>query len=58
MAEERDFFEWKGFLFGHQVHHWNNDDEKLTKYETQGLQIGENQPSLHYNCRSILIPYK
>ena len=36
----------------------NNDDEKLTKYETQGLQIGENQPSLHYNCRSILIPYK
>ena len=32
MAEERDFFEWKGFLFGHQVHHWNNDDEKLSYF--------------------------
>ena len=36
----------------------NNNDEKLTKYVTYGLQIGENQPSLHYNCRSVLIPYK
>lgn len=36
----------------------NNNDEKLTMYKTYGLQIGENQPSLHYSCRSILIPYK
>lgn len=36
----------------------NNNDEKLTKYTTYGLQIGENQPALHYNCRSVLIPYK
>lgn len=36
----------------------NNNDDRTTKYETIGLQIGENQPSLHYNCRSVLIPYK
>jgi len=36
----------------------NNNDEKTSKYTTFGLQIGENQPALHYNCRSILIPYK
>ena len=36
----------------------NDKDEKLTMYKTYGLQIGENQPALHYNCRSILIPYK
>ena len=36
----------------------NNNDEKLTKYVTHGLQIGENMPALHYNCRSVLIPYK
>ena len=36
----------------------NNNDVKMTKYETQGLQIGENQPALHYNCRSVLYPYK
>lgn len=36
----------------------NNNDEKLTMYKTYGLQIGENQPSLHYNCRSVLIPYR
>ena len=35
----------------------NDNDEKLTKYVTKGLQIGENQPALHYNCRSVLIPY-
>lgn len=36
----------------------NNNDEKTSKYTTFGLQIGENQPALHYNCRSILIPYR
>ena len=36
----------------------NNNDDRTTKYETIGLQIGENQPALHYNCRSVLIPYK
>ena len=36
----------------------NNDDIKTSKYTTFGLQIGENQPALHYNCRSVLIPYK
>ena len=36
----------------------NNNDVKMTKYETQGLQIGENQPALHINCRSVLYPYK
>ena len=36
----------------------NNNDEKLTKYVTYGLQIGENMPALHIHCRSILIPYK
>ena len=36
----------------------NNNDEKTTKYTTYGLQIGENQPALHFNCRSVLIPYK
>lgn len=36
----------------------NNNDEKLTMYKTYGLQIGENQPSLHFGCRSILIPYR
>lgn len=33
-------------------------DTKMTTYTTYGLQIGENMPALHYNCRSILIPYK
>lgn len=36
----------------------HTNDEFLTTYTTYGLQIGENQPALHYNCRSILIPYK
>lgn len=36
----------------------NNNDVKMTKYETIGLQIGENQPALHYNCRSVLYPYR
>lgn len=36
----------------------NNNDVKMTKYETQGLQIGENQPALHPQCRSVLYPYK
>lgn len=36
----------------------NNNDERMTKYETQGLQIGENMPSLHYQCRSVLYPYR
>ena len=36
----------------------DNNDEKLTMYKTFGVQIGENQPALHYNCRSVLIPYK
>lgn len=35
----------------------NNNDERMTKYVTKGLQIGENQPALHYNCRSVLYPY-
>lgn len=33
-------------------------DTKMTTYTTYGLQVGENMPALHYNCRSILIPYK
>ena len=36
----------------------NNNDVKMTKYETNGLQIGENMPALHFSCRSILIPYR
>ena len=36
----------------------NNDDDRMTRYETKGLKIGENQPALHFSCRSILIPYK
>lgn len=36
----------------------NNNDEKMSKYETIGLQIGENQPALHYNCRSVLYPVR
>ena len=36
----------------------NNNDERTTMYKTFGLQIGENMPALHFNCRSILIPYK
>lgn len=36
----------------------NNNDERTTMYKTYGLQIGENMPALHINCRSILIPYK
>lgn len=36
----------------------NNNDDKMTKYETIGLQIGENQPALHINCRSVLYPYR
>jgi len=36
----------------------NNNDEKLTMYKTYGLQIGENMPALHINCRSVLIPYR
>lgn len=36
----------------------NNNDEKTTKYTTFGLQIGENMPSLHYSCRSVLYPYR
>lgn len=36
----------------------NENDERTTKYVTNGLQIGENQPALHYNCRSVLYPYK
>lgn len=36
----------------------NNNDERTTMYKTYGLQIGENQPALHYNCRSVLYPYK
>ena len=35
----------------------NNNDDRMEKYETIGLQIGENQPALHYNCRSVLVPY-
>lgn len=47
------------------VNDWNiyyryadTKDERMTKYETNGLKIGENQPALHYNCRSVLYPYK
>lgn len=36
----------------------NNNDERLTKYVTEGLKVGENCPALHFSCRSILIPYK
>lgn len=36
----------------------NNNDERLTKYVTEGLKVGENCPALHYNCRSVLYPYK
>lgn len=36
----------------------HTNDTQLSEYTTYGLQIGENQPALHYNCRSILIPYK
>ena len=36
----------------------NNNDTRTTMYKTYGLQIGENMPSLHFSCRSILIPYK
>ena len=36
----------------------NNDDDRMTRYETEGLKIGENCPALHYNCRSVLYPYK
>lgn len=36
----------------------NNNDERMTKYVTNGLQVGENQPALHINCRSVLYPYK
>jgi len=35
-----------------------NDDEELTTYRTDGLKIGENQPALHYNCRSVLYPHR
>ena len=37
---------------------YSEDDKKIIKYVTKGLVIGENEPALHYNCRSILIPYK
>ena len=37
---------------------YSEDDKKIVKYVTKGLVIGENEPALHYNCRSILIPYK
>lgn len=37
---------------------YSEDDKKMVKYVTKGLVIGENEPSLHVNCRSILIPYK
>lgn len=47
------------------VNDWNiyyryadNKDERMTKYETKGLKVGENQPALHFNCRSVLYPYK
>ena len=36
----------------------NNNDERMTKYETIGLQVGENQPALHVGCRSVLYPYR
>ena len=36
----------------------NNNDERMTKYETIGLQIGENCPALHINCRSVLYPIR
>ena len=37
---------------------YSEDNKKIVKYATKGLVIGENEPALHYNCRSILIPYK
>ena len=47
------------------VNDWNtyyryadNKDERMTKYETKGLKVGENQPALHIGCRSVLFPYK
>ena len=36
----------------------NNNDERTSKYETIGLKVGENQPALHVNCRSVLFPYR
>ena len=36
----------------------NENDERTTKYVTEGLKIGENCPSLHFSCRSVLFPYK
>lgn len=48
-----------------KVDDWNtyyryerNNDEKMSKYTTYGLKIGENQPALHYNCRSVLYPIR
>lgn len=52
----RQIFNIKGWNTYYRLQ--NNNDEKLTKYVTYGLQIGENQPSLHFSCRSVLIPYK
>jgi len=36
----------------------NNNDVKMSKYETIGLKVGENCPALHISCRSVLFPYR
>lgn len=36
----------------------NENSIDTRRYVTQGLVIGQNQPALHYNCRSTLVPYK
>ena len=48
-----------------KINDWNTyyryvDNNSLYKkrYVTKGLVIGENKPALHYNCRSVLYPYK
>ena len=36
----------------------SESDTSPRRYVTDGLMIGQNQPALHYNCRSTLVPYK
>lgn len=53
---DRQIFKIKGLNTYYRLA--NNNDEKMSLYRTEGLQIGENQPALHISCRSVLIPYK